>query len=121
MGFLLFVLVVLCIAYSVKMGGNETFKTFKLDEPMVLVTYALLAVIIVVGLQACCTAFTMHKICACLSVLLLFSLIIVLVIIATVLFVPGMYGEKLITDGCTAVRNKNIQSINPSQAQSIFT
>jgi len=120
MGFLLFVLVILCIAYSVKMGGNETFKTFKLDEPMVLVTYALLGVIIVVGVMGCCTAFTMSKICACLSITLLLSLIIVLFIVASALFIPGMYGTKFVTDGCTALSNKNLKSISPAAAQDVF-
>ena len=113
MGFLLFVLVILCIAYSIKMGGNDTFKTFKLDEPMVLISYALLGTIIIVGVQACCTSFTMNKCCACITVVLLFSLTFLLCIIAGALFVPGMYGEQLVTEGCAAIKANNIASLTP--------
>lgn len=90
------------------MGGNESFKTFELDEPMTLVTNGLMGVIILMGLLACCTSFTMHKIPACITVLLLFVFIIPLCIIAAALFVPGKYGEKFVTEGCAHMNANNV-------------
>jgi len=81
---------------------------------MLLISMGTMGVLILVGILACLTSWTMNKCVVSITSLFLFVFFILLIIFGAVLYVPGAYGEKFIIESCKFTNEGKYDQISPS-------